>query len=120
MSDDTPTTRVTLEIDRIIPVEKVLATARRFLDTAGWEMEFEDEDGETERVAIPRDADLVVASRAFVRADLLELSFGNHLSAIVLIGAERKEKNPVAKFGILRLYFNEFGAYITEDHFRHL
>ena len=111
--------RASLEIDRIIPVEKVLVTARRFLDTAGWELEFEDEDGKTELIAIPPDAELVVASRAFILADLPDWSWGNHLSAIVLMGADRKEEIPVAKFGSLRLYFKESGASITVDHFRY-
>ena len=57
--------RASLEIDRIIPVEKVLVTARRFLETAGWEPEFEDEDGKTERLAIRPDAKRVVAPREF-------------------------------------------------------
>ncbi len=111
-------TDMTLELDRKIPMDRVLATARSFLDEVGWELEFEGRDSATERVVIPPDAALIVASRAFVRDDIVGLSFGDHFTAIVLIGADGCEKNPVPEFGILRLYFDFAGNFITEDRFR--
>ncbi len=52
-------------IDTELPVSSVLKQATTFLEQCGWALEIEDE-----TINIPRDAELLVRSRALIEADL--------------------------------------------------
>jgi hypothetical protein len=101
------------ELDRVIPEASVLAAAHRFLDSAAWQLEFEG----LGIVSVPRDPSPVVATRAFVRAHAPDVFLGDHFEASVLLGPEKVGGNWTARSGILKLFFDLKGSFISEDRY---
>lgn len=99
-------------IDALLPVSTVLQHAATFLSKCDWRLEI---DGEI--VEIPKNADLIVRSRAFIKADLDDVFLGDHLEAVVILGAEELQAHMCAKYGVLRIYFDLNGQFISEDRY---
>jgi hypothetical protein len=106
------------DIDAVIPESAVSEAAIRFLDSAEWELEF---DG-MGMVTIPREPRPIVASRAYIKPHA-HGGFGDHYEAIVYLGPEAwltntaTHQNWTPRSGVLRLYFNLNGRFITEDRY---
>jgi hypothetical protein len=68
-------------------------------------------------ILIPQNVDILVRSRAFIKADIEHAVFlDDHYEAVVLIGVD--DQAPYhAKYGILKLYFNMEGTFISEDRY---
>jgi hypothetical protein len=99
-------------IDMLLPVAHVRASAHAFLATCNWQLEIDEE-----MVTIPHDAELCVRSRAFVKADVGDVFLDDHFEAVVLIGKVQLGPNVGATYGVLRLYFNAAGQFISEDRY---
>jgi hypothetical protein len=99
-----------INLDAVIPAEKVIQVARQFLQSCSWSLEL----GDTV-VDLPPDLELVLQSRAYVSAEAPDIFLGNHYEAVVLLGREIIGNNWVPLFGSLRLYFNLEGQFISED-----
>jgi len=100
-------------IDSELPVTSVLRQAAAFLAECGWKLEIDDA-----VVEIPRDAELIVRSRALVKADLEGQTFlDDHFEAVVLIGKVLIDESIRAKYGVLRMYFNLAGQFVSEDRY---
>ena len=100
-------------IERVIPVTHVMDVAHEFLESAGWQLEFDDG-----LCQIPKDTELRVASRAYVIEDLDGYTWGDHYQAKVLIGPEGEGGTP-PRYGTLGLYFDPTGRMISEDRWTH-
>jgi hypothetical protein len=98
------------ELDERIPVEAVLAAAVRFLDSAGWELEF---DGVV--TPIPREPKPALVSRAFIKAHAPDVFLGDHFEAVVALAPERHGNNLSGRAGRLKLYFDLDGRFVSED-----
>jgi hypothetical protein len=98
------------DIERVIPKTKVLAVTANFLEECGWRLEIEDQ-----MVNLPNDLELYVQSRAFVKADGPDVFLGNHYEAVVYLGYEEDEDNVIPQYGILKMYFNQAGEFVSED-----
>ncbi len=99
-------------IEAMLPKEKVIRQAQSFLDSCGWSLEIDES-----LVSIPKEAQICVRSRAFIKADAEDVYLGNHYEAVVLIGIESTGENQRAKYGVLRMYFNESGEFVSEDRY---
>lgn len=100
-------------IDAILPASAVLEKTTSFLDECGWTLEIDEES-----VDIPKGAELIVRSRAFIKADLDDVFLGDHFEAVVLLGREDLGDNISAtKYGVLRMYFNLDGQFVSEDRY---
>jgi hypothetical protein len=97
-------------IDGILPREKVVQAAEAFLDSCGWRLEIDER-----IISIPKGTQLHVRSRAFIKADADGVFLDDHYEAVVLIGLVQRVKH--AKYGILRMYFNLKGQFISEDRY---
>lgn len=97
----------------LLSKEKIIKAAKEFLDVCGWSLELED----NEIVAVPKDMNLVVATRTYVNEDLTGYTWGNHYQARVLLDPD---ENGIAKFGTLVLYLGLNGEIISEDHGRYI
>jgi hypothetical protein len=99
-------------IETIIPREKVIQAAKDFLSTCEWSLEIDEA-----MILIPQDVNVVVRSRAFIKADIQHVVFlGDHYEAVVLIGVDDKKPHH-AQHGILKMYFNLEGQFISEDRY---
>lgn len=98
-------------IERVIPKTKVLAVTAKFLEECGWRLEIE----EDQIVNLPNHLELYVQSRAFVKADGPDVFLGNHYEAVVYLGYEKIEDNVIPQYGILKMYFNQAGEFVSED-----
>ena len=96
----------------MLPVQHVLEQAYAFLTECGWQLEIDEE-----FVSIPRDVELCVRSRAFIKADVGDVFLADHFEAVVLIGKEVIGRNIGATYGILRMYFNHEGHFESEDRY---
>ena len=99
-------------LDTALSVSKVLEQAQAFLERCGWKLEIG-----SEVIEIPKNVELVVRSRAFVKADLKDVFIGDHFEAVVLLGEVLIYENVRAKFGVLRMYFNLDGQFVSEDRY---
>lgn len=90
--------------------EHVRHVARWFLQLCGWRLEVDDETW----IEVPPDVELYVYMRGVV---LSEHGFGDHLIAILYLGAEHSPPNVFPVHGVLRLYPNSAGEMITEDRY---
>ncbi len=100
------------ELDEQISAEAVLRAAHEFLDSAGWMLEF---DGVM--TPIPHRPEPVIISRAFVKAHVADVFLGDHYEAVIALAPEHVGSNLVARGGILKLYFDREGRFISEDRF---
>jgi len=105
-------TKMFQHLDTALSASSVLAQTRSFLESCGWKLEIDNH-----VIAIPKNVELVVRSRAFVKADLDEVFLGDHLEAVVLLGKEFIGENVCAQYGVLRMYFNLYGQFVSEDHY---
>jgi hypothetical protein len=93
--------------------ESVIDIATALLEGCEWSLELE----ANELVSIPKNANLVVASRAYIEEDIEGYTWGNHYQARVLI---EPSNDGVPKYGTLGLYINTDGKLITHDHGHHI
>jgi hypothetical protein len=103
---------ITNHIDAILPKEKVIKRAQLFLDSCDWSLEIG-----ASLVSIPKDTQICVRSRAFIKADAEDVFLGDHYEAVVLIGIESIGELQRAKHGVLRMYFNLDGEFVSEDRY---
>ncbi len=104
---------ITGYLDDMLPVSSVLRQAKAFLLSCGWKLEINEE-----FVAIEENTELAVRSRSFVTADLpCEVFIDDHFEAVVLIGTEEVGENIVARYGVLKMYFNLEGQFVSEDRY---
>lgn len=54
-------------------------------------------------------------SRAIIKADLDDVFLDDHLEAVVLLGKEIVGENVSAKYGMIKMYFNLQGQFVSED-----
>ena len=101
------------ELDRVISEAAVLSAALKFLDSAGWQLEFEG----LGILKVPREPEPRIATRAFIKAHAPDVFIGDHYEATVLLEPETMGRNWVARSGILRLYFDLGGRFISEDRY---
>jgi len=99
-------------LDTALPVSSILAQTQAFLERCCWKLEINNE-----IIEIPKNVELVVRSRAFVKADLNDLFLGDHFEAVVLLGQEIVGENICARYGVLRMYFNLAGQFVSEDRY---
>ncbi len=100
-------------VDYALPVASVLQQVAAFLAECGWKLEIEDA-----VVEIPKDTELIVRSRAFIKADIEgQVFLDNHFEAVVLIGKVLIGESIRAKYGVLRIYFNLEGQFVSEDRY---
>lgn len=104
--------QMTEQLDGEIPVASVVAQTQAFLERCGWKLEID-----SEILEIPRDVELVVRSRAFVKAEQGDVFLGDHFEAVVLIGKRAVGENLCASHAVLKLYFNLEGQLISEDRY---
>ena len=100
------------ELDERIPSEAVLRAVHAFLDSAEWMLEFDDD-----ITPIPRRPEPVILSRAFIKAHVADVFLGDHFEAVVALAPEKIGENIVARGGVLRLYFDRDGRFISEDRY---
>ena len=98
------------ELDERIPADAVLRTVYAFLESAEWRLEFGDS-----IVPIPRDPAPVILTRAFIKAHVPGVFLGDHYEATVALGPERIGTHTIARAGVLKLYFNREGQFVSED-----
>ncbi len=99
-------------IEAIITREKVIQAAKDFLSTCEWSLEIDEV-----MILIPQDVEILVRSRAFIKADIEHVVFlDDHYEAVVLIGIDNENPH-CAKYGILKMYFNLEGKFISEDRY---
>jgi hypothetical protein len=103
---------ITDVLDAVIPVSRVLDATRTFLTRCGWRLEIDEYS-----VTIPSDVELEVRSRAFVKADNHEVFLDDHFEAVVLLGKEAFGTSYRAAYGVLCLYFNQEGQFVSEDRY---
>jgi hypothetical protein len=101
-----------IDIDTIIPIEKVIADTKRFLEECKWVLEIDEHIFE-----LPHDLELVVQTRAFIKANAPDIFLGDHFEAVVLLGREIIDSNWIPIFGHLRLHYDLEGKFISEDRF---
>ena len=101
-----------INIDSVIPREKVLQEAHRFLESCSWTIKIADE-----IVTLPSDLELVIQTRAFISAEAPDIFLGDHYEAVVMLGREITDRNWIPLHGYLKLYFNLEGQFVTEDRF---
>ena len=102
-------------LDRALPVSSIMAQTQTFLESCNWRLEIDNA-----VIEIPENVELVVRSRAFVKADLVdEVFLGDHFEAVVLLGKEVIGENVRAQYGVLRIYFNLDGQFVSEDRYNH-
>ena len=100
-------------IETALPVTSVLKQAAAFLSECDWKLEIE---GVV--VKIPTDTELVVRSRAFIKAELEgQIFLDDHFEAVVLLGKVVIGESLRAKYGVLRMYFNLGGQFVSEDRY---
>lgn len=100
-------------VEAALPVTSVLKQAAAFLAKCGWKLEIE---GVV--VEIPTDTELIVRSRAFIKAELEgQIILDDHFEAVVLLGRVMIGENIRAKYGVVRMYFNLEGQFVTEDRY---
>ena len=87
----------------------VVGLARAFLSRCGWALEV---DGGL--IDVPMDAEFRVRSAAFILSDH---GFGDHVEAIVYLGADGSPPHDLPRYGVLRLYLDAEGRMITEDRY---
>ncbi len=101
-----------MNIDNIIPIEKVLSDAKLFLNECGYALEIGDE-----LIRLPIDINLEVQTRAYIMANAPDIFLGNHYEAVILLEVEKNDKNWISKYGYLKLYYDESGKFISEDRY---
>lgn len=89
--------------------EHICRVARDFLASCGWELEADDG-----FIRVPPDAEFEVYSTAIIVSNH---GFGDHVEAVVYLGAEQSPPNVWPVYGVLRLYLNLEGQMITEDRY---
>lgn len=100
-------------VETALPVASVLKQAAAFLAKCGWKLEIEDV-----VVEIPTDTELIVRSRAFIKAELEgQIFLGDHFEAVVLLGKVMIGGNIRAQYGVLNMYFNLEGHFVSEDRY---
>ena len=100
-------------LDSVLPITHVVEEAEFFLDSCNWQLVIGNE-----VVSISTDAELVVRSRAFIKADLRgQVFLDDHFEAVVLIGKLVINDQVRAKYGVLRMYFNLNGQFVSEDRY---
>ena len=103
--------KIVRDLDRQIPVPHVLAQTEAFLERCGWKLEID-----SEILEIPRDGELVVRSRAFVKDEQGDVFLGDHFE-VVLIGKRPVGDDLCASHAVLKLYFNLEGQLVSEDRY---
>ncbi|HLL14003.1 MAG TPA: hypothetical protein VK388_02885 [Pyrinomonadaceae bacterium] len=100
-------------VEAALPVPSVLKQAAEFLSKCGWKLEIEET-----IIEIPKDTELIVRSRAFIKAEIEgQLFLDDHFEAVVLIGKVVIGEHIRAKYGVLRMYFNLEGHFVSEDRY---
>jgi hypothetical protein len=97
-------------IDTVLPVSSVLEQAATFLERCGCALEIEDE-----IINIPQDEELLVRSRASIKADTPGVFVGDPFEAVVLLGREVTGEYSHAKYGVIKMYFYLDGQFVSED-----
>ena len=87
--------------------EHVCGVARAFLAECDWGLESGDG-----WIRVPPNADLVVYSAAVI---VSQYGFGDHVEAIVYLGADQSPSGIFPVHGVLRLYLNAAGQVLTEE-----
>jgi hypothetical protein len=99
-------------VDGFLPVSSVLRQTNTFPARCDWKLEIE----EDVIVEIPIDTEIIVRSRAFIKADIEEHIFlDDHFEAVVLLGKVMIGESIRAKYGVRRMYFNLEGQFVSED-----
>jgi hypothetical protein len=109
---DTAHSELSRFIDTVLPISNVLEQTASFLEKCGWALEIDDE-----LIEMPKDIELSVRSRAFIKANLEDVFMGDHLEAVVLLGREVAGEHVRAEYGVLRMYFNLEGQFVSEDRY---
>jgi hypothetical protein len=104
--------QITKQIEAMLPKAKVIQQAKSFLDLCGWNLEI---DGGL--ISIPEHTEISVRSRAYIKADAEDVFLNDHYEAVILIGNERIGEHQRAKYGVLRMYFNLSGEFVSEDRY---
>ena len=99
-------------LDGALPVSSVLTQARAFLERCGWKLTIDND-----VIEIPENIELIVRSRAFIRAELDDIFLGDHFEAVVLLGHEVIGENVSARYGVIKMYFNLEGQFVSEDRY---
>ena len=99
-------------LDVVLPVSSVLEQAAAFLRSCDWALEIEGE-----QINIPAGVELLVRSRAFIKAELDDVFLADHFEAVILLGSVRVGGNVRARYGVLRMYFNPEGQFVSEDRY---
>lgn len=100
------------ELDDKIPSHFVLRTVHEFLESAGWMLEFDNR-----MTVIPRQPEPAIISRAFIKAHAPDVFLGDHFEAVVALAPELVGRNLCARAGILKLYFDTEGKFVSEDRY---
>jgi len=103
---------VTEQIELILPKETVMGAAKSFLESCGWSLEIDEK-----LVSIPKGTEIYIRSRAYVKADAEDVFLGDHYEAVVLIGKVSIGKHKRAEYGLLRMYFNLNGEFVSQDRY---
>lgn len=99
-------------LDIVLPISSILAHTRAFLESCGWKLEIDNE-----VIEIPKNVEVVVRSRAFIKAELDDVFLDDHFEAVVVVGKEDIGDNVCACYGVLRMYFNLDGQFVSEDRY---
>lgn len=99
-------------LDMALPISSILAQTRTLLESCDWKLEIDNE-----IIEISKNVELVVRSRAFIKAELDDIFSGDHFEAVVLLGKEVVGEIVCARYGILRMYFNLDGQFVSEDRY---
>ena len=101
-----------MNIDEIIPNQKVIEDASQFLNECNWKLEIEEK-----VLSIPKDVELRIQTKAYIQAIAPNIFLGNHYEAVVIIGCDIKSEHWIAKYGYLKMYYDLKGVFISEDRY---
>lgn len=97
-------------LEQLLPESVVLMHCYRLLSKA----HFQIEDHEN-IILMEEELDLQVYSRSYISGRPEEMYLGNHFEAVVVLGAEWINGLLNAKYGLMRLYFDEMLALKGSD-----
>ncbi len=104
-------TAINEQLDMLISIERVLEGAKGCLESSGGVLWLVHPEKGRYEATVPKEADLYVKFRAYIKEDLVESSAvsGDHYQAHVLIGQRHSD----AEYGTLILYFALDGTVMT-------
>ncbi|MCM8525900.1 MAG: hypothetical protein NE327_05245 [Lentisphaeraceae bacterium] len=101
-----------MEIDLVIPDQKVIKDVRAFLEHCDWQLEIEEQ-----IKLLPKNIKLEIQTKAFIKAKAPDIFLGDHYEVVVFLGCIKSKENWIPEYGYIKLYYDLNGVYISEDRY---